>query len=52
LLKVALNTKNQNQIKINWSINLVNILMFTCSLIKSVFVIWFHIGDRLVWVVG
>jgi hypothetical protein len=25
----------------NWSINLVNILMFTCSLIKSVFVILF-----------
>jgi hypothetical protein len=25
----------------NWSINLVNIVMFTCSLIKSVFVIWF-----------
>ena len=25
----------------NWSINLMNILMFTCSLIKSVFVILF-----------
>ena len=25
----------------NWSINLVNILMFTCTLIKSVFVILF-----------